>query len=808
MLSRRTIFQWLRICIIWLVSFFSVLAVSWFAPSLSNAAINMLFRLRGELPAPENIVIVAIDDASLQKLGKFPWSRKLTADCLDKITLGNPKAVGIDVIYAEESDLSDDEALAQAIKKNGRVVLPVQLYEKISETNPQITEIGWLNPIQEFAQNSASKGHAHAAPDVDGTLRTVQLSKSDDQGNRFWAFGLETLRVAEQIQPNDFEDKPGLLRFGNYQIKLVSDEINQIESLKGVSIVRPNEMLINYIGASKSFNYYSFAEILDGTIPPETFKDKIVLIGATSPTLGDSQVTPFMHFAAAENKEGGQAMPGVEVHANIINTIKNRLWLGFLPQFWEIFLAISIIFGATAAVKLFDGWLQILILVLLLTGIIGGTFLAFNNWQTILPLPELLTAFLTAVPLLLIDRSLAASRDLDFKLHRLAEVQNEVLLTPNNENTAFTTQSKLIPHNLEWKLRAVDDIAARLLSRMSFISRVLGGMNEGVIVADVKNQVVFVNNSLSQMFGIEPKALVNQDFTDFFRQRNIFAENDLKKIIEQTLKGEQFEKEFEFSSQNYLVRFSPVTAENDAVIGILVLLTDVTKQRELDRLKAETMQFVSHELRAPLTSIQSLSDVLRKFPVSTEESNEMLDTIHSEAIRLNELINRFLDIKRLESGAQNLQISTFNLYELLENSLQTAKPFATEKQAKISFMKDEKSPIIKADAQLLKQAVDNLLNNAIKYSPQNSTVEIKTFTTSTETQIMVKDNGFGIPKESLNRIFDSFYRLERDVLSATVGTGLGLSLVKEIAEKHRGKITVTSEEGVGSEFILTIPNLD
>ncbi|MBX7169569.1 MAG: CHASE2 domain-containing protein [Pyrinomonadaceae bacterium] len=806
--TNRTTFQWIRIAVIWLVSFLSVLAVSWFAPSLSNAAINMLFRLRGELPAPENIVIVAIDDASLQRLGKFPWSRKLTADCLDKITAGNPKAVGIDVIYAEESDLSDDEALAKAIKNNGRVVLPVQLYEKISNTNPQKTEIGWLNPIQEFAQNSAAKGHAHAAPDVDGTLRTVQLSKSDDKGNRFWAFGLETLRVAEGIPPNDFEEKSGLLRFGNYQIKLVSDEINQTEYLKGVSIVRPNEMLINYIGASKSFHYFSFAEVLDGTIPPETFKDKIVLIGATSPTLGDSQVTPFMHFAAAENKEGGQAMPGVEVHANIINTIKNRLWLGFLPQFWEIFLAISIILGATAAVKLIDGWLQVLILVLMLLAIIGGSILAFNNWQTILPLPELLTAFLTAVPLLLIDRSLAASHDLDIKLHRLAEVQNEVLLNTNFENTELTAQSKLIPHNLEWKLKAVDDISTRLLSRMSFISRVLGGMNEGVIVADVKNQVVFVNNSLSQMFGIEPKTFVNQDFTDFFRQRNIFAESELKKIVEQTLNGKQFEKEFKFRSQNYLVRFSPVNAENDEVIGILVLLTDVTKQRELDRLKAETMQFVSHELRAPLTSIQSLSDVLRKFPVSNEESSEMLDTIHSEAIRLNELINRFLDIKRLESGAQNLQISKFNLNKLLENCVQTANPFALERQSKIHFFKPEKPINIQADAQLLKQAVDNLLNNAIKYSPQNSMVEITTQSKPKETQIIVKDKGFGIPKESLNRVFDSFYRLERDVLSATVGTGLGLSFVKEVAEKHHGKISVNSEEGVGSEFILTIPNLD
>ncbi|HRH46127.1 MAG TPA: CHASE2 domain-containing protein, partial [Pyrinomonadaceae bacterium] len=563
-LNHHTIFQWLRIAIIWLVSFAVVLAVSWFAPSLSNASINMLFRLRGELPAPENIVIVAIDDASLQRFGKFPWSRKITADCLDKITAGKPKAVGIDVIYAEESNLDDDETLANSIKKNGRVVLPVQLFEKFSPMNPTQKEIAWLNPIQEFDQSAAAKGHAHAAPDVDGTLRSVQLSKTDDRGNRFWAFGLETLRVAEQIQPNDFEEKPDILRFGIYQIKIFPDENGRDTAPVGVQMIRPNEMLINYIGTTKSFHYYSFADVLDGKIPPETFADKIVLIGATSPTLGDSQVTPFMHYAAANDKEGGQAMPGVEVHANIINTIKSHLWLGFLSQFFEFCLSLLVIFGVTIGVKLIDGWQQVLILGLILLTIIIGSLLAFNRLNLILPLPEMLTAFLLAVPLFLIDRSLAASRDLDIKLHRLAEVQNELLLDTNVENTDVTLQTKLIPHNLEWKLRAVDDIAARLLSRMSFISRVLGGMSEGVIVADTKNQVVFVNHSLTQMFEIEPQNFIGQDFSDFFLNRKIFTKLELEKTVEQVLKGAHFEKEFELSANNklhYFLRFAPVTTE-------------------------------------------------------------------------------------------------------------------------------------------------------------------------------------------------------------------------------------------------------
>jgi CHASE2 domain-containing sensor protein len=352
----RKSFQWLRILIIWLVSLAAVFVVSSFAPSLSNASINMLFRLRGEMPAPVDLVIVAIDDESLQQIGKYPWARSVIGEGLDKITAGKPQAVGIDVIYAEPSEPEDDERLAEAIKKNGRVILPAQLFENVNETE-QI-EIVWLQPLPEIEAAAAGKGHAHAAPDVDGTLRSIQLTKSDDQGNRLWAFGLEILRVAEDVAPDDFEDKGQVLRFGSYNIRLLPTETEN-ENLAGIEVAHPSEMLINYIGPTKSFRHYSFSDVLSGEVPPEDFAGKIVLIGATSPTLGDAQVTPFMHYAASGEREGGQSMSGVEVHANVINTIKNHLWLQFLAEIWSYAIVLLIIFGTTLAVRWLDNWRQI-----------------------------------------------------------------------------------------------------------------------------------------------------------------------------------------------------------------------------------------------------------------------------------------------------------------------------------------------------------------------------------------------------------------------------------------------------------------
>jgi len=127
-----------------------------------------MYRLRGEIPAPDDIVIIAIDDESLQRIGKYPWSRRTIAECLNKISEGSPRAVGIDVIYAEETEPEDDTSLAAAIKNNGRVILPVQLFEDAPENSGGHPEIAWLKPLPEFARAAASLGHAHAAPDVDG----------------------------------------------------------------------------------------------------------------------------------------------------------------------------------------------------------------------------------------------------------------------------------------------------------------------------------------------------------------------------------------------------------------------------------------------------------------------------------------------------------------------------------------------------------------------------------------------------------------------------------------------------------------
>ena len=231
----------------------------------------------------------------------------------------------------------------------------------------------------------------------------------------------------------------------------------------------------------------------------------------------------------------------------------------------------------------------------------------------------------------------------------------------------------------------------------------------------------------------------------------------------------------------------------------------MTKRRELERVKAETLQLVSHELRAPLTSIRGLSDLLLKYPVPESEAQELLATIYSESVRMNELINRYLDLTRIEYGAQVLTRAPVAANELIAECVRALSPMAAEKGMQISQQLTEPSPSLAADAPLLTQAVNNLLSNAIKYSPDGATVEIGTDSDDAHLRIYVRDHGYGIPTEAQARVFEKFYRLERDAKSPVVGTGLGLALVKEIIERHGGRVTLASEPDKGSTFTLHLP---
>jgi PAS domain S-box-containing protein len=798
--------------LILLLSLAAAVAVTWLVPSLTAASVNMLFRFRGRVAPPEDIVIVAVDDASLQQVGSWPWPRSVMAGALDRITAARPLAVGLDVVYAEASDPAQDELLTRAIRRNGRVVLPAQLTEPEAAQEDSGGPSRWLLPLPEMKAAAAATGHAHADPDVDGVLRTVQLSKADDTGERLWAFGLETLRVAEGLPVETVEEGDVALRVGRHRIAVHNE--GERSTIPGVTLTRPNEMIINYLGPPRTFPYYSIADVLRGGVAPAAFENKIVLVGAVAQTLGDTRITPYISYAEG-GRQGGVGMPGVEVHANVIETMRRGVWLTPRTDLAGFGVTLLVILCATASVRLLDGWRVVAGLGLLLALIVGGSLYVFNHNFIMPPLVPMLAGFITVVPSLLLRGSLAASRDLDEKLVRLALIQKRFIPRGASEGPkeGAAGASAGLPHDVAWKLRAVDEITTLLVARIGFMNQVFTSMTDGLLVADTAGRVVFANPA-AQRFrgGAEPEALAGLSLEELFVKQGVIEGEALREMVRGALDGRVAATEVELPGREgrfYVLQFSAVAAgeeaEGQGPIGLIVIITDVTKRRELERVKAETLQLVSHELRAPLTSIRALSDVLLKFPVPEDESRESLKTIYTEAVRMNDLINLYLDVTRIETGAQTLARVPVPANELIGESVRAFGRAAAEKGIHIGTRLEEPSPVLFADRQLLTQAVNNLLGNAIKYSPAGSEVEVGSSSDETHARIHVRDRGYGIPPEFQARVFEKFYRLERDVKAEVVGTGLGLPLVKEIVERHGGRVTLESEPGVGSTFTIHMP---
>jgi signal transduction histidine kinase/CHASE2 domain-containing sensor protein len=938
---RRIRSQVIPTILILLLSLSAAIAVTWLVPSLSAASLNMLFRFRGALPPPDDIVIVAIDDESLQRVGNWPWPRSVMASVLDRIGDAQPRAIGLDVIYSEASDEAPDKLLAEAIGRSGRLVLPAQLIEAEAPRAGSPDSSAWLLPLPEIRGRAAATGHAHADPDVDGVLRTVQLSKANEKGERLWAFGLETLRVAEQLPPEAIEEQKDSLRMGRYEIA-IHDEAEK-SALPNVTIIRPNEMLINYLGPPRTFRYYSISDVLDGRVPASTFKNKIVLIGAVAQTMGDTRITPFISYGDAD-RQSGMGMPGVEVHANVIETIRRGAQLNPRSDWLGFAVTLLVILVASAIVRLLDGWREIASLGALLGLIVASSLYAFNHYFIIPPLVPMLTGFFIVVPLLLLNSSITASHDLDKKLDKLARIQkrfmsrrapedsfstslsflgsilsaktvalfqraptgralqlqsyfgnepgrNDSLPGINNAgspdegqshslrlpliNEAGTIGTLLIerdagepfseselklarefaaalagelsstrrspqlwgralplslPHNITWKQRAVDDITAHLIARIGFMNQVFTSMTDGLLVADITGQVVFANPAALPFWdGHAPTSLTGKSLTELFVEPEFINLDCLRDTMRDVLGGQKVVMDVELQGGErrfFTLQFSAVMAGDDPptepqpqgdgtrapapikarAIGLIVIINDITKRRELERVKAETLQLVSHELRAPLTSIRGLSETLLKYPVPEEASSELLETIHSESVRLSELINRYLDVTRIESGAHLLTRRHVQVNPLIADCVRLAGSGAAEKGIRIKSCLKEPSPVLYGDAQLLTQAVNNLLINAIKYSPINSEVEIGSAAADeARISIYVRDQGYGIPQEFQGRVFEKFFRLERDVKSEVVGTGLGLALVKEIVERHNGQVTLESEPDKGSTFTINLP---
>ncbi|MGE0684361.1 MAG: sensor histidine kinase [Candidatus Binatia bacterium] len=225
---------------------------------------------------------------------------------------------------------------------------------------------------------------------------------------------------------------------------------------------------------------------------------------------------------------------------------------------------------------------------------------------------------------------------------------------------------------------------------------------------------------------------------------------------------------------------------------------------ERERLKDELVSIVSHELRTPLTSLRGFAELMLKRTFAPEKQHEFLSIIHTEAVRLTNLINNFLDLQRMESGRQTYDFSSVDIVSLICDTLSV---FSLGANGTHSFRLDapESPPPVWADADRLRQVLPNFPANAVKFSPQGGEICVGARREGEQIIVWVKDQGVGIPQENHDKLFTKFYRVDNQETRHVGGTGLGLAIVREIVDVHKGRVWVESTAGVGSTFFFALP---
>ena len=744
-----------RICIILLsLIILGLLQVGGVVPFFSDKALDTLFLLRGPMQPSQEIIIIGVDEESLAELGAWPFPRKNHASLLQRLHLA--KVIGFDMLFSEPT--TDDKLFSTAMAAAPPVILATAHNYRHRVLKPASTLSGY-----------SGLGHIEIVLSRDGVVR----------------------------KSNIFH-QPGHSVFPTFSSAI----LNSVAELKE-SIPEGKEVLINHYGSEISFLYLSYRNVLNGTIPDAFFKDRFVLIGAEALGIGDYHITPF-------SKE--YPTPGVEIQATILNNLLENSSLQIIQ--WPIWL--FIIFISLLSFFLWPSQRELwswFINISLGTTILIISFLLFRNALFMNPVLPLLYLGIIFMLYLVGERILTAKeiftemRRLDRQLEtQLQRVYTNIPSQFFNLDPAPATSGGLKQHLAQ--LQA----GLKVLSlQHHFIENLLREEQLPLILWDKQSGTVIIANTTFNSFwerhSAEQTVLPSlEQFAMLLKDKQLAKTTNLPDIttfiqnnatippldIGLTEQGRQ--KYFRINMQ--LFEVTDITFS-----GVLAILTDVTEIKELERLKDKIVSVISHELKLPLTVIRGYGEMLAD--TLQGEKKQYIDEICTQTDRLNKLIEDFLDVARIEHDRQQIKRLPLDLIRLIKEAESTVFIPAQKKSIHIQSQLPFRATPLLGDYALLFQAVLNLLDNAIKFSPKDSIVKVTLTEEVDRFRLTISDQGPGVPLESQEDIFETFNRGQDGI--SEEGFGLGLSFVKQVVQKHHGKLWLEPNNKPGSCFCLTLP---
>ena len=726
------------------------------APALSGQTLDFLFLQRGPVIPRSEIVIIGIDEDSLKQLGSWPFPRKLHASLLSH--LKKARAIGFDILFSEPSP--QDKILSQAFVDAPPVILGVAHNYRGRILEPART-----------LQNYTAKGLIETILDKQAIVRRIDTSYLKESA----APALLARVMADFATPprTTFPDK---------------------------------HSLINFYGPEGTFLSLSYADVLAGIYPDDFFTNRFILIGVAALGLGDSHVTPFSL---------AYPMPGVEIQATLLSNILENNLIAESAWFPWAGLAVVVLLSTFVWPRVTEQW-NICINVLFVLLVSGASFLFFHRSLYLDPSGPVVFLLIVYLVHLLYERIRTANEIISeiSRVDKQIQIQLQSIYThvPAHfiQDSSPPTKSKF-----RLNLKHLQAGIKTLSLQHHFIEKLLREDLPPLILWESESGRVILANrmfkKLWQSISHEPTQLpALHRFQELLpgdpAQINLLPATCKPDVqlpgTQQTVADICLEIA---GRKNFFhVQMHQVSANDAGFKGILSILTDITEIKKLEILKDEIMSIVSHELKLPLTVMLGYGELLSDSLSGRDK--QQIDKILTQTIRMKKLIEHFLDIARLEHGRQDIQRLPFNPLHLIDEAIQAIS--AVENKKNISIVKDVpfKATVLVGDFSLLNQALINLLDNAVKFSPEKTTITLRLTEEENQLVFCVIDQGPGIPADVHQNIFNKFNRGNNE--PSQEGFGLGLAFVREVIQQNGGSLYLEPQTDQGASFCFSIPKYD
>ncbi len=746
---------------------------------------DQMLRRHAHPPHPD-IVIVAIDERSLAALGRWPWSRAHHARLIDRLSAEAPRAIGVDILFTERDALrsADDQALSSALGRSGLVTLPVMM--QLVDGIPRIAM-----PLPELERHAAHLGHVHLPVDSDGLVRRVFLREGTParMWDHFTLAMLQPTAMAPLTTPTPRPERSGA----------------STHPSPAAGWARSDLWPIAFNGPPGTFRRVSYVDVLQGNYPVGFFRDKLVLVGPTASGLGDMFATPVTHEEVL--------MPGVELHANVLDGLLQGRHLRLATPWWQTLFSLSILGLAllglvrlgTLGLLMWSGLVAVLAL--------GLSWLAFAQGLLISPLSGLLVMGLVYLGFVWRQWQLAT--------HTLASALMQ--FRGSGGASAAEQGQRLAPGELlRLRIRSLRQMSQQLRDVHRFVRDSLEAVPDATLVCDEKGHILLANAAaarLAQALQVQPQSPLDDPLDRRNRPGDLLRGQPVSVLLQALhfpsgsaataqallLRLPEQSHSLDAASEagrRYLIKTAPTHDANDAHTGWILSLVDVSAVHEAQRLRDEAIGFLSHDMRAPQSAILNLIELRRRQPdsLSAEQLEERVERHARKGLSLAE---GFIHLASAQS--KEYQLIECDVVDLLRESLDDAWETARQREIVLRFDEAGSEPQAwaRVDRSMFGRAITNLLGNALKFSPSHSEVVAGVHRREAQWVVWVQDQGPGIDAQALPHLFTPFFR---DASAhGTTGVGLGLPFVRTVMQRHGGQVQVHSQPGQGACFELWLP---